>query len=220
MPSNEKNALKSLMGCRGAKEQRPRKPHHEEIDSVGKASSLSPRAATISARTSIAETAQADNLVANTIGNVADSDDNSEEVRLLLIDDAKFILGLLSNDLRTHLGVLVDTAFRSDQGLKMMCTKHYHLVLCDLNMPHMDGLQTTRSFREWQAQQDDVTAVTVVGITGHSVSKELLQDCRMAGIDDVWQKSPNPEEFQNRVRFLIPSLAQSAGKSVKRSNIA
>ena len=91
--------------------------------------------------------------------------------------------------------------------------QHYNLILLDVKMPILDGLQVTKRFREWEGlskSKADLTCrkcyVSVVGMTGNLVSKALRDKCHGVGMIDVWQKSPNPNDLQSRIVELASRM--------------
>lgn len=65
----------------------------------------------------------------------------------LIIDDTPSIRKMVTQLLRKH---VVETATNGAQGLEMMQAKMYDLVLLDMYMPVMDGLQCIKRFRSWE----------------------------------------------------------------------
>jgi len=70
---------------------------------------------------------------------------------LLLVEDepsiAKFFIRML-----TKIGFRVTHEDNGNSGLERMKAQEYHVVLCDITMPGLDGYETVRLFREWEQQ--------------------------------------------------------------------
>ena len=66
---------------------------------------------------------------------------------ILIIDDEKNIRLTLSHAL-APLEVEIDTASNGEEGLKKLGMKEFGLILLDLRMPGMDGMEVLRQVRE------------------------------------------------------------------------
>ena len=67
--------------------------------------------------------------------------------RILLVEDEKEISLMVKNYL-TKEGYIVDTAFNGEEGLFQFRQKDYSLVILDIMMPKMDGIDLIKRIRE------------------------------------------------------------------------
>jgi CheY-like chemotaxis protein len=65
------------------------------------------------------------------------------KIQILAVDDTHGILDLLVNIL-TRQGYEVDMAGNGMEGLKMVCEKQYDLIISDIDMPVMNGIEFYR----------------------------------------------------------------------------
>ena len=106
--------------------------------------------------------------------------------RLLVVDDNDTNL-IIAKEILSNAGMVVETAANGEQALDKLRDGAYDLVLMDLQMPQMDGLQATRALRE----QPGHRATPVVGLTASAMLSER-DDCLAAGMNDVLTKPYEP----------------------------
>ncbi|MGJ8572618.1 MAG: response regulator [Hoeflea sp.] len=77
------------------------------------------------------------------------------------------------------------------------------LILMDVSMPVMNGLQATRAIRDVEAAVVDETArVPIVAVTAHAMSGDR-ERCLAAGMDDYLSKPISPEKLEAVIRKWI-----------------
>ena len=90
--------------------------------------------------------------------------------------------------------------------------RHYDVVLMDIGMPEMDGLQATKYIRHhWPArEQPRIIAVTAYG------RSNVREICLDAGMDDFISKPVQIEELKSALQFVKRETPQDCQKcSVK-----
>jgi len=134
--------------------------------------------------------------------------------RVLVVDDTPMNRQLARLALE-KLGVQVDTADDGAQAVSRLAAPDhgYDLVLMDLQMPVMDGLEATRRIRAAEKARQAV-AVPIVAITAHGAAQDK-QACLVAGMNDFLRKPIATQAYQDLLARL-PSLRQ-AGAAVVRS---
>jgi len=119
--------------------------------------------------------------------------------RVLVVDDNpvnRMVLAALSKRL---VGQNVFTADGGVQAIAMAKTQAFDLVLMDIQMPDMDGYQTTAVLRELQGpHRVPVIAVTANAMTG---DREL---CLAADMDDYLSKPVDPVKLADVLRKWLP----------------
>jgi PAS domain S-box-containing protein len=93
--------------------------------------------------------------------------------RLLLVDDSEDNRRLVQLYLKAMPYVL-DTAGNGREGLTAFRHGHYDLVLMDVHMPVMDGLEATRAIRAWEGERGH-PPTPVVALTASAMAEDVRQ---------------------------------------------
>jgi CheY-like chemotaxis protein len=97
----------------------------------------------------------------------------------------------------------VDLAGDGEQALRMLAERHYAMVLMDVQMPGMDGLQATRAIR----QEARWASLPIVAMTANALGEDREQ-CLQAGMDDHVGKPVNPDRlYATLLQWLPPGAA-------------
>ena len=125
-------------------------------------------------------------------------------LRLLIIDDDRDICLVLSKFL-TKNNYEVDVAHRGDDGLKLLRTHDYTLILCDYRLPDFTGVEMLRKIKLLQP------AVAVIIITGYSDVRTAVETFRY-GANDYVTKPLYPDE-------LLLTIKETISKNEKRNTV-
>ena len=86
-----------------------------------------------------------------------------------------------------QMGISIDIASNGQETLDMYRQNKYDLIMMDLQMPVMDGLEATRHIRTFEKETESPHHVYIVALTANAIS-EMKKDCTMAGMDDFMEK--------------------------------
>jgi len=116
---------------------------------------------------------------------------------ILVIDDEKDIVELVSYNLKKE-GFAVDAAFDGETALKKIRSAPYELIVLDLMLPGVQGLELCRIIRNDPA----IAATPIVMLTakGEEVDKVLGLEI---GADDYMTKPFSPRELVARVKAIL-----------------
>jgi len=99
---------------------------------------------------------------------------------VVLIDDVPESLHLLTTTLRQH-NYLVLTATSGPKGLQLIQTEQPDLILLDLLMPDMDGLEVCRRLKE----QPETARIPIIFLTGSEDPEDIIRAFHAGGVDYV-----------------------------------
>lgn len=117
--------------------------------------------------------------------------------RLLLVDDNTINRKAMMSQL-IKAGHNVDMAENGLEALKACQQKQYDLILMDIQMPQMDGLEATRKIR----QQKQTYQPVIIGISAH-VMQEHIESAQHAGMDDYLCKPIKERELLAKINQYL-----------------
>jgi CheY-like chemotaxis protein len=101
-----------------------------------------------------------------------------ENVRILVIDDEEIVHASLKKIL-TRVGYDIQSAFSAKDGLKQLDQVQYNLIIVDLMMPEMNGIQFLEALRERTSRPP------VLMITGYPTISTAVQALRLGAVDYI-----------------------------------
>lgn len=118
--------------------------------------------------------------------------------RILICDDQKDIVNALKIYLAPE-GYQLFEAYNGKEALEIVRQQEIHLILLDIMMPVMDGMQATARIRK-------ISNAPILFLTAKSETEDLVQGLN-AGADDYITKPFVPEEVLARVRSQLRRYA-------------
>lgn len=115
-------------------------------------------------------------------------------LHVLAVDDTQINLQLLGHWLDPH-GIKLSLAHSGQQALTMAQTQSFDLILMDIQMPEMDGMETTKRLR----QIDDYKDTPIIALTAHALAQEQ-QSILASGMNAYLTKPINEETLLNTLQ--------------------
>lgn len=122
---------------------------------------------------------------------------------ILLVDDDETLSQSLTLLLQSE-GYNVTAALSGEQALELAALNYYGLVLCDVRMPGMDGLEAIEGLKELVADADFIV------MTGYASEDAPIQALRL-GVDDYLAKPFDLPEFMDKIRSIARRRRRIAG---------
>tara|TARA_Y100000991_G_scaffold191122_1_gene157902 strand:+ start:1051 stop:1749 length:699 start_codon:yes stop_codon:yes gene_type:complete len=132
--------------------------------------------------------------------------------RILLVDDEKDILEFLSYNLSKE-GFTVNTCSNGASALKLLDDFSPNLILIDVMMPGMDGIETCESIRS-NSKYDNII---IAFLTARSEDYSQVAGLE-AGADDYIKKPIKPKVLVSRVKALLRRKGGQINSSISSSS--
>jgi len=126
-------------------------------------------------------------------------------LRVLVVDDEQPIRRYLRATLNAH-GFIVSEAVDGQQALISAATDRPELIILDLGLPDMDGIEVTRRLREWTS-----IPIIILSVQEQENNKIAALD---AGADDYLTKPFGTGELIARIRVALRRSVQASGEPV------
>ncbi|ERM83907.1 hisitidine kinase [Rhodonellum psychrophilum GCM71 = DSM 17998] len=108
----------------------------------------------------------------------------TESKKILVAEDSSVIINLTKNVLLFE-NYSIAAVKNGKQVLEKLANEDFDLILMDINMPVMDGIECTKAIRELEDPKK--ASVPIVAITGN-YKNYTLDDFKKAGLNDYVQK--------------------------------
>ncbi|PKN85955.1 MAG: hypothetical protein CVU46_09465 [Chloroflexi bacterium HGW-Chloroflexi-8] len=130
---------------------------------------------------------------------------SGNNARILLAEDnitnQQVALGILKK-----FGLQASGVFNGIEALQMVKTQAFNLVLMDVQMPEMDGLEATRRIRRLPSFVRDIP---IIAMTAHAMQGDK-EKCLQAGMNDYISKPVTPKGLSEVLGKWLPSIQTEA----------
>jgi signal transduction histidine kinase/CheY-like chemotaxis protein len=123
------------------------------------------------------------------------SDEAKSKIKILLAEDNK-INQLVAKRFLDRFGFQSDIANDGNETIQMVRKNDYDLILMDIQMPELDGLEATRFIRSKLTGKKK--GIKIMAMTA-SVLKKEIDRCYEAGMDDYIPKPFDPDELYEKI---------------------
>ncbi|MGO9954028.1 MAG: response regulator [Dissulfurispiraceae bacterium] len=125
-------------------------------------------------------------------------------MKILLVDDDKTTRKLLSLYLKAK-GYEVLTAENGLDAMEKLGTENINLIVTDMNMPYMDGIELTKNIRA----DDNWKNLPIVMVTTEADEDERKKAYEM-GVDDYLVKPANAEQISDSIKKILKKIFKGA----------
>ena len=122
---------------------------------------------------------------------------SNENFKILLVDDEPDVLEFLGYNLRKE-GYRVFTCLNGEEAINKAEEVHPHLIILDVMMPGMDGIETCTEIR----QRNELQNTIIIFLTARGEDYSQIAGFE-AGADDYLKKPIKPKILTSRVKALL-----------------
>jgi len=140
--------------------------------------------------------------------SLQDARDPATSLRVLVAEDNR-VNQLLATRLLEKRGHRVVMTANGREALEALAKNSYDLVLMDVQMPEMDGIQATTALRQKEKEKGDGIHQPVIALTAH-VLKGDQERCLAAGMDGYIAKPIRPQQLDELLEKYIALRRESA----------
>jgi PAS domain S-box-containing protein len=123
-------------------------------------------------------------------------EDKKRNIHILLAEDNK-VNQKLTTRILEKLGYSIDTVSNGKEAIRAISETPYDLVLMDVQMPKLDGIDATRIIRNAQSKMFN-PQLPIIAMTAHAMKGDK-EKCLEAGMDEYISKPINPQELFNAI---------------------
>ena len=116
---------------------------------------------------------------------------------ILVVDDDKHTRKLLRAVLE-NAHYTVTTATNGEEALEALDKEHIDLVVLDIMMPKMDGLQAAKAIRAMQAERPDAEEIPIIALSANAFAEDV-QTSLDAGMNGHISKPLNVAEVAKAI---------------------
>lgn len=116
-------------------------------------------------------------------------------MRILIVEDDRSLARGMKTSMETA-GFAMDFVATGEDAIDVMSTEPYNVVVLDLGLPDMDGLEVLRRVRRLQIE------TPILILTARDAISDRIEGLD-GGADDYLSKPFHPRELESRVRALI-----------------
>lgn len=131
-----------------------------------------------------------------------ESHEAPKELRVLLAEDDE-LNQVLSRGIFKKIGWTLDIVDNGVRAIEKLQQSQYDVVLMDVQMPVLDGYQTTIKIRT--ELPPPLSTIPIIAVTAHSRQSEI-EKCRIAGMNDYIYKPFNPDDLFAKIISVIEDV--------------
>lgn len=122
-----------------------------------------------------------------------------EGIKVLLVEDNLINQKVMTRFLEKW-NMEITVANNGNEALERVGEEHFHIILMDLQMPTMDGYQSSQAIRTIDDQRK--RNIPIIALTAAAL-KEVKEKVYASGMNDFITKPFNPVELQEKLEFHI-----------------
>jgi two-component system sensor histidine kinase BarA len=140
--------------------------------------------------------------------------ENTSTIRIMSVDDNPSNLKLISAMMR-DCGLDVFEAQSGEEALAVFQTQPVDMIFMDIQMPVMDGIETSKKIRQMESNSGKRTPI--IALTAHALA-EQRQRLLMSGLDDYLSKPASEQQILQMVKKWLQKSESTFKKEISISD--
>jgi PAS domain S-box-containing protein len=138
-------------------------------------------------------------------------------IKILLVEDNEFNTLVATKTLEKW-GCIIEVAENGKEALNKIEFNIYDVVLMDIQMPEMDGYETTRKIRSHKIE--NVSSLSIIAMTAHAF-EGIEEKCKNVGIDDYISKPFVRQQLYDKItkQIILKKMANSVLEVYKNNDL-
>ncbi len=128
-------------------------------------------------------------------------EENIKGLHVLIVEDnilnQKFAAAVVKK-----MGYKADIVANGLLGLEAYKTKKYDLILMDIQMPVMNGIEATKAIRRIELEEGKDEHIPIIAVTAFAMEQDR-KNCMEAGMDAFLAKPYKPFELQQTIEKIL-----------------
>lgn len=133
--------------------------------------------------------------------SIAMNEDEQKQYIILLAEDNPINQKVAKMHLE-RLGHKVETAANGKIALEMYTKNDYDLIFMDIQMPEMDGIESTQRIREFEKDIKQAEPIKIIALTANAMKGDK-EACLEAGMNEYMSKPFKPEELKRMLNTIF-----------------
>lgn len=131
--------------------------------------------------------------------SIKTTENELKNLKILLVEDNAINREIVIEILKTlNMNIIVDSAINGKIAIEKYEKNDYDLIIMDIQMPEIDGFQTTEYIR---TMSEPKNKIAILGMSAHALQAER-QKCFDVGMDDYLAKPFEPKDLFEKLKKL------------------
>ena len=164
----------------------------------------------------VADLSTLEEKATETVANIKEEATYALRGAKILLAEDEYINRVLVEKVLDQLGVDVTSVESGEEAVKEAASGNYQLVLMDVQMDGVDGLEATRRIRKYEKKEGG--HLPIVALTAHAMVGDR-EKCLQAGMDDYLTKPVNRNEILEVMTEHLTSRALVVDSDIESQNV-
>lgn len=126
---------------------------------------------------------------------------NTEKKYKILVAEDNHINIQVAKYMLAKVSTVLDFVMDGQSAVDQFINNSYDIILMDMKMPVLDGIEATKAIRDIEATSNSKTRIPIIAMTANSAC-EKAADCEKAGMDGFLSKPFNTDDLLRVIKTI------------------